>query len=251
MKTMRLHAGTRTLVRRLALLCLLAPAMALAAPVRLGGTTVEVPAPVGFVAVVPGMTAVSAFQHHFVPPGNVQFALFIDEADVPEALAGGIPELERRFAVQTAKALVDRRITQSDFAGIKRAFASNNEALYAELRKKLPGLLADASKGVSEQLDTRVMINIGGIVPLPPHHEDERSMSASMIARNEVAAGGGETLVEVIAATMTFVHVNDRVLFLYAYANRDDLEWTRQRSRAWAEAIIEANAGTPAGHEGT
>lgn len=231
------------MVRSLALLVAFVPMVAFATPIEVGVVTVEIPPPPGFARVIPEMTEVSELQQHFVPPTNVQFAAFIPEADVPEALAGEVPLMRRRFTVQTARDLVSKPVTPSDFMQVKRVFSSNNEQMFDELRSKVPDLMSQASKGVSEQFDTQFVIDVGGLVPLPPHHEDRHSVSMSMFARNEFSDGDGDVWVDVIAATMTLLHVKDRVLFVYAYGAQDDLDWSREASRAFADAIVAANAG--------
>lgn len=230
------------LIQKIALLIIVAPTLGLASPIKVGSTTIEVPVPRGFALVIPEMTQVSELQKHFTPPTNEQFAAFIAESDVPQALAGEIPRLQRRFTVQSAKSLVDRPVTQAEFVQLKRTFASDNERMFEELRNKLPDLMSKASKGVSDQLDTQLVIEIGGIVPFPSHYEDERSLSSSMIARNEFTSADGEALIDVIAATMTLIHVKDRVLFIYAYGSKDDLDWTREASKEWIKTIVSANA---------
>ena len=228
----------------IALLLIVAPAIGIAGSTQVGNSAIDIPAPLGFARVIPEMTEVSELQQHFIPPTNQQFAAFIAESDVPQALAGEVPPLQRRFTVQTSKNLVDRPVTQAEFAQLKRSIASNNVKTVEELKKKLPDLMSKASKGVSDQLDTELMIEVGGVVPFPPHYEDDHSMSYSMIARNEVRSEGGESFSDVITATMTLIHVRNRVLFIYSYGGKDDLDWTRESSKTWVRAIVSANASS-------
>ena len=62
-----------------------------ATDIAVGGSLIEIPTPVGFAPVVAEMTEVSELQRHFVPAGNEQLAIFIDENEVSEALSGGSP----------------------------------------------------------------------------------------------------------------------------------------------------------------
>ncbi|WP_204387473.1 hypothetical protein, partial [Bifidobacterium pullorum] len=42
-----------------------------------------------------------------------------------------------------------------------------------------------------------------------------------------------------------FLNTAGRVLFLYAYGGKDDLDWTRESSEAWQTAILSRNAPPP------
>ena len=49
----------------------------------------------------------------------------------------------------------------------------------------------------------------------------------------------------VLAATSTLVNAGGKVLFLYCYGLKKDLEWTREASKAWASAVTTANGPPP------
>jgi hypothetical protein len=46
------------------------------------------------------------------------------------------------------------------------------------------------------------------------------------------------------SGTATFVHLQGKVLFLYVHAEKSALQWCRDESRRWADAIIAANPST-------
>ncbi|MGB5164979.1 MAG: hypothetical protein WBN61_06970, partial [Woeseiaceae bacterium] len=46
---------------------------------------------------------------------------------------------------------------------------------------------------------------------------------------------------EVLAATTLFLHVKDKVLFLYVYGSKSELDWTREAAAMWATDIVAAN----------
>lgn len=210
-------------------------------PVEVGGTFVEIPTPPGFARVTPEMTGVVELQKYFVPPINQQLAWFISEGDVPTALEGGIPDLARRFTVQVAKTTAGHHLTNAEFSQIKQMYKTEGEQRIEQLKGQLSQFFADANKGISKQLDVNVVISAGGIVPLPYHFESDRVFSASMLMKSDIVAESGQSFSEVNAATTTFVHVRGRLLFLYVNGSKDDLEWTRARSKEWAMAVLAAN----------
>lgn len=232
-------------MRLAALLSLLAISFASAAnPIEVGGVSIEIPTPSGFARVTPEMTGVVELQKNFVPPTNQQLASFISQNDAPIALGGKIPDLTRRFTVQVAKKISDHPLTSEEFAQLKQMYKTEGEQRIEQLKGQLSQFFADASKGVSRQLDTDVVISAGGVVPLPYHFESDRIFSASMLMKSDIRAESGQTYSEVIAATTTLIHVKDRLLFLYVYGGKEDLDWTRASSKEWAEAILASNQDT-------
>ena len=223
---------------------LLVPSSAIsAAPVMVGTTQIELPAPAGFARVVPEMKDVSELYELFVYPGNQQLIVFIPEEDVAPALAGEIPPSERYLSVQVVKEIADRHVTAGDFRAIKRMFVSDIERTVEELREPLADAMSDVSRSLSDRWDEHVEIETGGMVPLAVHHQDAHSIAFSMIRKREYRFGDDEPIDEVTAATMSMVHVGNRALMLYAFGSMDDLDWSREFSKRWVETTVAANVG--------
>ena len=90
-----------------------------AIPILVDDTKIIISNPSGFVAVTPKMSTLFEFQKQFVAPTNVEFQTFISKNGESIALKNEIPELTRRFSVQTAKTLVNVTVTKSDFLKLK------------------------------------------------------------------------------------------------------------------------------------
>lgn len=225
----------------LAVLCALLPACAFAGLIQVGTTSIEVPVPHGYARVVPEMEELNTLAQKFTPPTNTSLAIFIHEEAVPGALAGDTPDLSRRFSVQVMNKLITRNVGASDFMALKQSIKASNEKTYEAVKQQLPGLLKQASTDLSQYYDTTFLMKVGGLVPLPVHHEDAYSIASSTVARYEYDYGGGDKELDIVAGTNTILHVNGRVIFLYAYGRKEDLEWTRAASKEWAKAIVAAN----------
>lgn len=119
-------------------------------------------------------------------------------------------------------------------------FKGDVEKLISDAKGKLTDPLAKASANVSKQLDTELSLKVSGVVPFPPHLDNDRMLAFSMLAKNEIKTAEG-TLVDISSNTTTLLYVNHRILFLYVYGGKDDLEWTREQSKSWANAILGAN----------
>jgi len=219
---------------------LTASAVGTGSPVDVGGISIEIPAPANFTRVIPDMSKVNALQSEFVPPGNDQLAAFISQEDAPAALADEIPNLTRRFTVQVATKIKAYSVSEGEFLQLKAMFKDNNEKLISDAKDKLTEPLAKASANVSKQLDTELSLKVSSIAPFPAHIDNDRMLAFSILAKNEIKTAEG-THIDISTNTTTLLYVNHRILFLYSYGGKDDLEWTREQSKEWASSILGAN----------
>ncbi len=222
----------------------LLPALALGAEddadVDIAGTKLAIPAPDGCKWIASDLPY-ARLMERFVPPQNRQLALFLTEDDAAIVADGEVPEPTRLFYVQTAKAVVDRFATSADFAAAKKEIKSQHASIAKEVEKQMPGFMEDVNKGISAEYNVDVALSVSQVVPLPPHHESDRSLAISMLTKYAAAGAGGNPVSWEAAVTTTLVHVKGKILFLYATAERSDLEWSREASGKWAGAVIAAN----------
>ncbi len=186
------------------------------------------------------------FAKQFVPPMNEQYALFLLSPDVASAARGETPQSERRFYIQTAKALVERFISTDDFAELKRMVKTQNDEILKKAEAQMPGLFEKVNKGLSENQNLDLNLSLDQIVPLPPHYETERGFAYSMILRYKVNDENGKPSVFEGTVTATFVHLQGKVLFLYVNAEKAALDWSRSAAQNWADSIIAANPSSEA-----
>jgi hypothetical protein len=85
---------------------LLIPAIGSTAIINVGGVTISIPPPAGYVLITPKTSPPYELQQHSASPNNVQFASFLPEQTVPAALKRELSVLPRHFTVQTAKTIV-------------------------------------------------------------------------------------------------------------------------------------------------
>jgi hypothetical protein len=197
----------------------------------------EIPNPRGFAVVTPRMATVYEFQKQFVAPTNEQFIAFIPESAVPLALKNEIPDLTRTFAAQTAKTLVSASVSSSDFLKLKQMIKNQNEELMKKVEKDVPGLMGKINQGITKKYDIDLAFSLSQMVPLPPHHETDRLLAYSSFVKYNMNDASGNPASYVAVLTATFVHVKSKVLFLYS----SGLEWSRELSKQWADAVVAAN----------
>ncbi len=211
--------------------------------ISVGGTRLSIPPPDGYAPITSDMPY-AEFAKRFVPPMNEQFALFLSDADIASAARGEIPKSERRFYVQTAKKIVQPFVSTADFAELKRTIKTQNDEALKKAQAQMPGFLEKANKGIADDYNVDLNLSLDQMLPLPPHYETERGLAYSMILKYKANDQNGKPVVFEGVVTATFVHLQGKVLFLYANAEKSALEWCRAESKKWADTIIAANPST-------
>jgi hypothetical protein len=224
----------------------------LAAPLALraetfdvGGKNLSVPAPAGYVRVGPEMSRLHRFVEQLSDPMNDTLAFYIPEESVALAKSGEIPDLRRYFMLKVNKDLKNRSVSTPEFVSLKREVAAENDKIFEQVRAAMPGYMDQISKNLGKEFDTHLSIKIGQIAPYPPHLDAEQAWSYSMLINYGVRAGQ-DTTDSLVVVTNTFLNTSGRLLFLYAYGPRPDLEWTRSASEQWQGAILAENEAPPA-----
>jgi len=229
----------------IALLLLQSLTMYAADTFTISGKQITIPAPKGFVRVTDDMTAVMKFVQQMADPMNDTLAYYIMESDVPTAMAGEIPSLERTFILKVNKQLRNMTVGKNEFSQLKSMTKSQNQQMFEDVKAQIPEHMKNMSQGVSQEFNVDFAMNISQMVPLEPHYEAENALAFSMYINYGVSAGD-ESIEEIVSATSTFLNASGTVLFLYGYASKDELEWTRSASMSWAESVMAMNSQPPA-----
>lgn len=192
----------------------------------INGKDITVPAPEGFVRVTDDMTAVVKIVQQMADPVNDTLAYYIMETDVPAAMAGEIPTLDRTFLLKINKQLRNMTVGKNDFSQLKSMTKNQNQDMFDNVRDQIPEHMKKMSEGMSQEFNVDFAMNILQMVPLAPHYEAENALAFSMFINFGVSAGQ-EIIEEIVSATATFLNASGTVLFLYGYGPKDELEWTR------------------------
>ena len=221
----------------LALLMASASMFARADTFEIGGKTIVVPVPQGFVRVTEAMPAVHRFfeQIAAADPANDTLASYILESGVPTAMAGELPPLKRYFILKVNRQLQNLTVGKDGFAEFKKiAREQNVDDLFKRVEPQIREGMSKTDEGLSQKFDTNFTMEISQMVPLAPHYEEESAIAFSVFVNYEVAAEGVKET-NIVAATSTYLNAAGRVLFLYSYGPQGDLGWTRTTSRDWGK----------------
>lgn len=210
-----------------------------------GQKVIEVPSPKGFAQVTPQMGAVYRLMSlQMSDPVNDSLAYYISESGVPVAMTGGMPPLERYCILKVSKKLKDMAVGSREFAKFKNIIKRQNKQLLKSIEAKMPNLMDKICKGISKEVDVAFSLESFQMIPLDPHYETDNAIAYSMYINYEVSAEGSKKDF-IISATTTTVNMAGKILFLHCYGPREELEWTRSASKAWAEMVMESNAQPP------
>lgn len=212
-----------------------------AAEVMMGPTGFTLPTPEGFALLTDDMKPYAEVAKRFVISTNERLALFLSTDDIALAKAGKVPAPVRQLDVQTAKSLLTPLISNADFLELKRVVKKQNEEIINKAQTEIAKEISKMSKGIQSDYDVDLNLSVSKMIPLPPHHETERSLSYSMTVKFNVTDADGKPAVHEGIVTSTFLHLKGKVLFIYAHGGKSDLEWTRTVSQQWSDAIIAAN----------
>ncbi len=230
-------------MEKILLLCglLACQVTAVAVDIDVGGNSISIPLPAGYVQVTKAMEPFASYRKRFEDPSQVGFASFISPEAAAWAARGGMPDEERQFYVQVAKNLVSVTVSPADFAGIKHTFKTQNENVAREIEERMPGLLKKASAGVSLDYATDFNVTLSKVIPLPSHLESDRAYGYAMLMNYMLTGDGGKRQPHLKMVVVTLVHVRGRLLFLFVDAEKSSLAWAQEASKAWTEAVLAAN----------
>ncbi len=187
------------------------------------------------------MPTVKRLTDQMVDPWNDTLAFYIPEASVPSALAGDIPNLDRYFILKVNKHLRDYTMSISEFASLRASIASENKKITEGVKLKMPSYMKEVSQNLSKEFDIDLALDIAQMIPLDLHYDEAGAFAYSMFMNYGIQTDSQHTPV-VVSGTATSVNLSGSVIFLYAYGDKDDLDWTRSSSEAWHKFILSINA---------
>ncbi|MDH5179446.1 MAG: hypothetical protein OEZ39_02095 [Gammaproteobacteria bacterium] len=203
---------------------------------------VYIPAPDGFSLVTSDMEMVNRMFKHLVVPGNEPLAYYIPNSQIASAKSGSMPTFTRYFMVTVDDSFKKPTIGVKDFAKVKEVYKIELNNIIKEVKEKVPAFYKKASEDISVEFGQNFEVNMIKMFPLELHRENINSLSYSMYMNL-----GGVDEPGYIGAVYTFtiLNVSGKVVFLYCYGLKNDIEWTRSASKAWEDAILSGNNPAP------
>lgn len=215
---------------------------------NIGGTEINIPTPEGFSIVTEKMTGVNWLQSKMVSPDNELIASYIDNSVVDIANKGEIPIMEKTFAIQFYREFRNKTYGTDFFTNMKNLIKEQNKNTLDKIQTEISKLMKNSSKEIEKDLNIDFAMKISQMIPMAHHYDEKNIFSYSMYLKYETSAEVDKEKfaeTETTTATATLINVAGKIIFLYCYGNKDDLEWTRKTSLEWAERIISLNKPSP------
>ncbi|KGQ19715.1 hypothetical protein LF41_2653 [Lysobacter dokdonensis DS-58] len=208
-----------------------------------GGKTIELPAPqAGYTAVPARDDALNRLLDASVTPTNRLIAAWLSDGDLADAERGDIHEMPRHFDAQIMRAIESATVSGDDFATLRPMVEKQMVEQAATIQSQVNAQMHRVDGVASEINDAQTAITMESMTPMPVHASSERAFELSMRSVYARQVGGHADRFTV-NASMALVHVHGKVLFLYAYGDENDLQWSRDALHAWVQAVVAANPG--------
>lgn len=231
---------TLTVKTAVTLAALLFTAAASATAIKVGGQSLDVPLPAGFVDTATAAPQLKQLGEKQFTSETARLLLYgVEQAGLERMKKNQGEPIQRYLQVQVPKQLEGASATPADFAELKKLVLEQNSALnkadsrLSALPKGKFGAYADEK---AKQVQPGTPLTLGVL------RDDERSLTTLTLSRFETKAGKKGT-VYVLTAT-SYILVKDKLLHFYLYADYlkpADAEWLRETSDAWLKAVQQAN----------
>ncbi len=224
--------------------------VAFAESFEIGGKEITVPAPDGYVRVTKEMGDTYRLSQQMADPMNDILAYYISKSDASIAMERGMPPLKRTFAFKVNKKIKGMIVDSRYFGEIKSVIIKENQEIFESVESRVSGIMEKTSEGISKEFDLDFAIQISQMIPLGLHYESENAMAYSMYINYALSAEGSNEAMPV-SATFTLINASGKVIFLYCYAPKEELEWSRGASKVWAESVMASNPLPPTRSSGS
>lgn len=209
--------------------------------IEVGDRPINLPLPDGFVELTPAMSPYYETMRAYIGPDNLRYATLIPANDADALLRGEDVEFERYFNVESEKGISATSISSAQFSDFRSILRSQLDDIYSNVDEKVQELVSKGNRKLNDEFNADLAVELGGLVPLPVHLDTDDAMANSMFITVGGTVDGEDIGADVLAATTLFLHVKDKLIFLYIYGQESELEWTREAAEKWATDILAAN----------
>lgn len=227
----------RAIVLVLALLLPAAPRAQSVEAIDVGGATVRIEMPAGYVRVGKRSPETLEAFGRMIPPDNVLVEALLAEPDYGRTMIG-LPPNEVYYQVQVLRALRETPVSVTDWAQIRPTLLRELGGLQTER------LMKEASAHIREELETNsgqdARVRMGDAQTKPvAYGDDPRSVRFWMVLPVELQVGDEIRKRRIVTAAATTV-LSQRLVFLYAFRSLpEDGDVDTAAIRASLDAFVE------------
>ncbi|MGD9587809.1 MAG: hypothetical protein AB7Q37_08050 [Pyrinomonadaceae bacterium] len=202
----------------------------------LGGKRICIPAPEHFTDTIERFPLIAGRLLASETPLNEVLAAHIDDSILPLLKDGGEPDIPFYTKASVPKHLKSTDISSDEF-----------RALAAELKRQPPLALQSALKKQEADMDSRISefwgvsanMKVGETRTIGHFNEQPNAISSLFVTHSEAFGRRFLTI-----GSMSLVHVNDRLLFLYVFrttADPQDQSAVIDITKGWIARTLQAN----------
>lgn len=209
--------------------------------IQVGDRTITVPYPDDFVELTPQMSPYYESMNAYIAQTNTRFVTLLTRSDGEALLDGDTVEVNRYINIESENSIIASSVTASDFAELRQIYRTQIDTMYEDVQGELSSMLQDGNEALSDALSVDVVMEMGGLVPMPIHLDTENMIANSLLVTTAGTVDGADVGGKVVAGTSLILHIKDKVIFIYVYGSENDLDWTQGRAEAFAMEIVAAN----------
>jgi len=207
----------------------------------IGDARIKIPTPPGYQRVTPDMEELYELTNLFALTVNEVVATYYKEEKLLLWEGGDTSDANKWFGVQINKQMKNELLSIEDFDQIKQSIKKSFRDI-AELVDNVEtrNEIEKINDNITEYSEKDLNFELSSAMSLDTHYETDHAMANSVLMN---ASHSGDKKITV--ATSTAINVAGKVLYLHAYGQLNDLEWTRQASQDWAKSILAINPPPP------
>lgn len=215
---------------------------------NVGGVTLNLPSPEGFVDMTASSSGIFDHFNASVPPQNRLISAYLTEGGAESVENGAGLNDDLNLLIQTSRATESLTLSKADFAEIQQASEHEFKSI------SLPDSIADIiSENYTQRYNRKIDVEIGSMRSLGTFSQAEDHLSVLLIQRAAFTMGDS-TSSELYATSCTIMNAAGKLLYVYvtsSYDSEDDLVKVKELSNTWREQILDANLAPPEESDGS
>ena len=202
----------------------------------IGGKSISIPDPQGFVRVTKEMPRLYK-NLHYDTEKHAMLALYIPQSFEESARLDMPISLKNYFELKINHQAIDHEHSYESFA----EFAEEQKSENAKMLKFVRGLLKELNiptQNRNGSLNVKAILQFTDFLPFEAHFETPQILSYSTIFKHGPKKQSERP---VAVKTVAYANLDGRVLIMDAMAYDQDVSWTQTRMKAWATATALQN----------
>lgn len=214
-----------------------------ATTVKVGSASIRLVAPGDFSNYSDENDPLRNFAENFCLPENRLLGVFGSKEFGRKALAGESAADFDYALVQVPRAMMWRDTSSRDFADAKREVKQSQDTLFAQAQPDVKDFINRLNRNIEEATGEKITMNLEQPVSLGVFDESSRHVSMMLLMKMQVQAGGKRDSSKV-AASVSLMHLRDKVIFVYAYrayTGEESVAALKKFTADWMAELAKAN----------